>query len=183
VVLIVAVGQNLAQFIGTIVNDPLAIFTVFASSMPDATHYYLNYLVMQVFSQSMILTRYIPLSKFKVWSQIFEEEEEAKKRAEPEDQDYYGMGARTARFVTFALIGLVYGTMSPFMIFFCGILFIYMRKTYSYLLVFAETKKADLGGFFWADMMRHMYVGLFIYTILMTGIYYERARRASWRRS
>jgi hypothetical protein len=174
VLLIVAVGQNVSGFAKTIVDDPLAIFTLFANSMPNATHYYMNYIVMQILSQTLVFTRYVPLTKYKMWSQILDEKD-AKKKAEPENQDYYGMGSRCARFTTFGLIALVYGTMCPPINMLCLLLFTYQRKMYSYLLVFAETKKADLGGVFWIDIMHQMYWGLLIYTFLMVGIYYERA--------
>jgi len=40
--------------------------------------------------------------------------------------------------------------------------------------VFCETKKPDLGGFFYVSMLTHVSEGLFIYIILMTGVLLER---------
>ena len=52
------------------------------------------------------LTRYMNLSKFLGFRAVFTEEE-AKKRAEPEDQDYYGFGSRSARWCINLLVGAV----------------------------------------------------------------------------
>merc|ERR1719373_3837 len=133
----------------------------------------MNYLVLQWMASSMVLTRYIPLSKYKIFNQIFDEEE-SKKMAEPEDQDYYGLGARSAQWVTLAMIGVIYGTMSPPVSMLAFITFGLKRLYMGYVLVFAETKKPDLGGVFWVRMLNHMFIGLLVYTILMTGIYYRR---------
>jgi len=173
VILITAVGQDVAGFTEALFTDPFALFGVMADTMPYATHYYMNYLVLQWMSNSMVLTRYIPLSKFKMFSQIFEEKE-AKEMAEPEDQDYYGLGSRAAQWVTLAIIGVVYGTMSPPVTVLSLITFALMRLYYGYLLVYAETKKPDLGGVFWVMMLKHLFIGLLVYTILMTGVYYRR---------
>merc|ERR1719436_889878 len=116
----------------------------------------MNYLVASWLSQSMVLTRYIPLTKFKFFCQIFEEEE-AKKMAEPEDQDYYGIGSRSAQWVTLALIGVIYGTMSPPVTVLSFLTFALMRLFYGYLLVFAETKKPDLGGVSWVTALNHVF--------------------------
>mmetsp|Transcript_9682 Transcript_9682/g.24318 ORF Transcript_9682/g.24318 Transcript_9682/m.24318 type:complete len:788 (+) Transcript_9682:2-2365(+) len=174
VVLLAAVGTNVAGFTEALFTDPFSMFGVLADTMPYATHYYMNYLVLSWLSQSMVLTRYVVLSKFKFFCQIFDEEE-AKKWAEPEDQDYFGIGSRSAQWVTFAVVGIVYGTLSPPINFFCFITFALKRLYFGYLLVFAEGKKPDLGGVFWVMMLRHMFVGLLLYTILMTGVFYRRA--------
>ncbi|CAK9050517.1 unnamed protein product [Durusdinium trenchii] len=82
--------------------------------MPTSTHYYLNFLVLQWVTHAMNLTRYMqaaPLAwsqgvfvrllcgwwevtKFVGFSKIWSEDD-ARALAEPEDQDYYGMGSRT----------------------------------------------------------------------------------------
>jgi len=173
VILITAVGQDVLGFMEALFEDPFSCFGVMADTMPYATHYYMNFLVLQWLSIGMVLTRYIPLSKFKFFCTLFDEEE-AKKMAEPEDQDFYGLGSRSAQWVTLACIGIIYGTMSPPVSMLSLITFAIFRVYMGYTLVFAETKKPDLGGVFWVTMLRHMFIGLLVYTILMTGVYYRR---------
>merc|ERR1719335_1372295 len=134
----------------------------------------MNFLVLQWVTHAMILMRYVPLSKFKAWSVLFPEEE-AREMSEPEDQDYYGLGSRSARFTINLVIGIVYGTLSPPINLLVFINFAVCRLLYGYLIPFAETKKADLGGPFWVAQLEHLFIGNIIYCICMIGVLSGRA--------
>ena len=122
----------------------------------------------------MSLTRYIQVGKFLGFKRLFEEDV-ARAMSEPEDQDYYGMGSRSARFTSTLLIALIFGTLSPFMSLLAWVHFFICRVIYSYLLVWAETTKADSGGVFFVNQLKHTLVGLIFYTLLMSGVYVRRA--------
>merc|ERR1712007_345162 len=98
-------------------------------------------------------------------------EEQAKDMAEPEGQDYYGLGSRSARWCITFCIAIVFGTMSPPVSLLGLITFAWLRLIYGYLLVFAETRKPDLGGYFWVSQLRHIFVGLYIYLSVMVGVF------------
>merc|ERR1719183_2752168 len=104
----------------------------------------------------MNLTRYIQLIKFWGFKRMYDEET-AKQMAEPEDQDYYGMGSRSARFTLMLLIGLVFGTICPLMYVVVLLNFLACRLIYGYLIPFAESRKEDLGGEHWAMQMLHVH--------------------------
>merc|ERR1719160_2479006 len=118
--------------------------------------------------------RYVMLGKFKAFGVLFEPEE-ARRMSEPEDQDYYGLGSRSARFTINLVIGIVYGTLSPPINLLVFINFACCRLFYGYLIPFAETKKADLGGHFWVTQLQHLFIGNMIYCIAMTGVLSGRA--------
>merc|ERR1719420_1665987 len=101
----------------------------------------------------MNLLRYVPLSKFLGFRKIFDDEEDARAKAEPEDQDYYGLGSRSARFTINMVIGIVYSTLSPTVALLACMNFFCCRVFYGYLIPFAETKKPDLGGVFWVTKL------------------------------
>jgi len=174
VILAAAVGQNVRGFTETLLEEPFQIFEVFANTMPFATHFFMNYLVLQWTTHCMVLTRYFPWIKFKVAALLYDDKV-AKSMAEPEDQDYYGIGARSARWAIMLAIGIVYGTLSPLINLFAFINFAVCRLVYGYLFAFAECKKVDLGGVYWVVQLEHIFVALVIYTILMTGVLLERA--------
>merc|ERR1719265_1329109 len=102
--------------------------------------------------------RYVPLGKWMMAKQLYSEEE-ARQMSEPEDQDYYGLGSRTARFTINLCIGIVFGTLSPPINLLTWINFAVCRLVYGYLVNFAETKKPDLGGKFWVHSLYHVFVG------------------------
>eukprot|EP00928_Gymnodinium_smaydae_P054923 TRINITY_DN38605_c0_g1_i1.p1 TRINITY_DN38605_c0_g1~~TRINITY_DN38605_c0_g1_i1.p1 ORF type:complete len:787 (+),score=122.73 TRINITY_DN38605_c0_g1_i1:83-2362(+) len=174
VVLVTAIGNSVVEFTKTLFTDPLALPTLFGSTMPLATHFYMNFLVLQWVTHVMNLMRYVMLSKFLASSTLFEEEE-ARKLSEPEDQDYYGIGSRSARFTINLMIGIVYGTLSPPINFLAWMNFYICRLVYGYLIPFAEQKKADLGGAFWVEQLNHVFVANIIYCIVMCGVLSGRA--------
>jgi len=174
VVLVTALGTNFMSFATTLSEDPLRIFSLLADTMPSCTHYYMNYIGMQTYIHWMVLTRYVPLTKFKAYSRLYDEQE-AKDMAEPEDQDYYGIGSRTARWSTMMCVGIVYGTLSPPVSLLTLFLMLNIRVIYGYMFCFAETKKSDLGGIFFVRALHNMYTSLHIYLILMLGVLFQRA--------
>jgi len=174
VILVTAIGTNFWQFIQTIIKNPLSLPLVFAKTMPGSTHFYINYLILQCNTHFLQSTRYIQLIKFLSFKRFYEEEEAADK-ADLEDQDYYGMGGRTARQTINLCIGIVFCTLSPPLGVVCLLLCFVQRLVYGYLMVFAEPVKPDLGGYFWVAQLKHLFVGLFIYTIVMSGVLAARA--------
>merc|ERR1712007_309100 len=104
-----------------------------------------------------------------------DDDDKAHQLSEPEDQDYFGMGSRSARFTINMVIGIVYGTLCPPMNVLCWMNFYCCRLFYGYLIPFAETKKPDLGGPFWVESLKHLFVGNIIYCIVMCGVLSARA--------
>jgi len=98
----------------------------------------------------------------------------AVKKCEPEDQDYYGLGSRSARFAFMLSLTLAFCSLSPLINILGFVNFWMCRKSYGYLCVFCETKKPDLGGFFYVSQLTHILEGVFIYIVLMTGVLLER---------
>jgi len=174
VILATAVGQNVRKTTEEVIEKPFSIFSIMADKMPSATHFYMNFLVLQWTTHAMGSMRYVPLFKFLSFKRFFGEQQ-AKELAEPEDQDYYGMGGRSARWVIAMTVGIVFGTLSPPINLLCFINFAICRMVYGYLFIFAEHKKADLGGIFWVKQLEHLLIGCMIYTILMTGVLYHRS--------
>lgn len=174
VILVTAIGDSLFLFMKTIVVSPLEIMPILARTMPDATHFYMNFVVLAWASHASNFTRYIQLSKFVFFTKVYDEAE-AIRLAEPEDQDYYGLGSRYARFTIMMSIGIIFGTLSPPIAILTLINFFFCRLFYGYLIPFAETKKPDIGGIFFVHACRHLFVANIFYVLLMTGVLYARA--------
>jgi hypothetical protein len=173
VVMITAVGSGFLPFVETLAQHPTQIFALLAKTMPHTTHYYMNYLAMQWYTHSLVLTRYMILLKYRTFAHYYSEEE-AIELAEPEDQDYYGIGARCCRWSLMMCIGIVYGTMSPPCALLCWLTMIVIRVHYGYMFTIAETRKPDSGGYFFVRALQNLYYSLHIYFILMLGVLWER---------
>jgi len=174
VILATAVGQNVEGFIETLVHDPLGIPAVMADTMPYATHYYMNFLVLQWVSHASNIVRISNITKYFTFCKLYDEDT-AKKKAEPEDQAYYGIGGRSARFTINMALGIVFGTLSPPINILVWINFYICRGIFGYMLPFCETKKGDLGGVFFVTQLRGLYTAMMIYVILMAAVLYQRS--------
>lgn len=174
VLLVTAVGNDFLDFCQDVARNPLSLFHLLADQLPKATHFYMNWVVVQWSTHALNLLRYINLSKFLGLKTIYTEEE-AKTKSEPEDQDYYGFGSRSARWCINLLVGIVFGTLNPSIPLLEAVNFAISRVIYGYLIVAAETKKPDLGGNFWVMNLRHVLAGTILYCILMTGVFLDRA--------
>jgi hypothetical protein len=174
VVLATAICQNIAGFTRSVLLDPYAIVQKLATDLPLATHFYMNFLVFQCVTHVHNILRLANFAKFHAAAVLYSREE-AKSMAEPEDQDYYGIGSRSARWPTIMVVGIVFGTLCPPICVLTFINFAVVRLVYGYLIPFAETKKPDLGGVFWVHMLRCLFYGCIIYTIMMTGVLWMRS--------
>mmetsp|Transcript_118982 Transcript_118982/g.210430 ORF Transcript_118982/g.210430 Transcript_118982/m.210430 type:complete len:197 (+) Transcript_118982:1-591(+) len=134
----------------------------------------MNFLVLQWTAHFTNFTRSVNLAKYWLLSRMYEPVQ-AKALAEPEDQDYYGIGSRSARFTINLCIGIIYGTLSPGINLLTFINFAICRLVYGYLVNFAENKKPDLGGRFWVHQLLHVFIGNIIYCIMMTGVLLGRS--------
>lgn len=179
VVLVTAIGSDAVGFTMTVFTDPLALPDLLGAAMPPATHFYMNFLVLQWVTHAQGLMRHVMLIKFLSFKQVMPEED-ALKMAEPEDQDYYGIGSRSARFTINMVLGIVYGTLCPPINFLCWANFYFCRLFYGYLIPFAETKKPDLGGVFWVEQLQHLFVGNILYCIVMCGVLSLRAEMSGF---
>merc|ERR1719401_3390377 len=112
VVLVTAIGNSFTSTTLQLIQNPTDIITLLATRLPTSTHFYMNYLCLQWVTHMLCLSRYMALTKFVTYRAIYDEEE-ARRLSEPEDQDYYGIGGRSARFSLYMVIYIVFGQLSP----------------------------------------------------------------------
>jgi len=177
VVLVTCISKTIVDTFKDIVRRPETIMELLAQHLPDTTHFYMDFLMLQWGEQAMNFMRHVILGKFLLFKHVLGHEESvAKDLAEPEDQDYYGIGARSARMSVNMLIAIIFGTLSPLISILGLILFGLCRLFHGYNIVFAETKKPDLGGVFFFTKLRHVLLGTGIYSALMIAVLFYRAR-------
>jgi hypothetical protein len=175
VILGTSIGINLTKMHDKFAESPYQALRVFAQCLPFTAQFYLVFVCTQWVTHALTLTRCINMVKFLFFKRS-RDEETAREMAEPEDQDYYGMGSRSARFTLMLVIGLVFGTICPLMNIVVLLNFAICRLIYGYLIPFAERRKVDQGGEHWCMQMKHTHIGLLVYIVTMTGILAERAR-------
>jgi len=176
VLLAVCVGANFEDFITTIASRPFSVFELLANRMPLATHFYLNYMMLQPFTHGMNLCRYMSgfhyFRRTRIGGMM---PEDARFIGEPEAQCYYGIGSRSARFALMLLMGITFGTICPLMYPIVWWTFLSMRTVYGYLIPCAEgVKTNDSGGLHFQEQLLSIQHHLWWYMILMIGILMHR---------
>ncbi|CAJ1351215.1 unnamed protein product [Effrenium voratum] len=162
-------GTNFRHFAQEVYRSPAEVFGLLADRIPLASQFFFNYEVLQWSVACMELLRLAVLVKFLLFRSI-QSEAEALKKAEPEDQDFYGMGGRMARWNLNLVIGCIFCSVAPLVTLAVVAKFAVQRVAYGYLLVFAETRKPDLGGEFWCESMTQLLYGIVLYAVTMCGI-------------
>lgn len=181
VLLVTLVGRSLLVTLSAIMNEPTKVIFLLAESLPGASHFYLNYMVIAWFSLSLNLLRYMNLFTYLFYRVAYScSPELAKYYSEPEDQASYGSGSRIAVTVLMAAIALVLCSCSPAVVPFALVFFVFGRFIYGYLLIFVETKKPDLGGLLWVEALRQLFASLSIYVLLMTGVLAAKSEEHRW---
>jgi hypothetical protein len=82
---VTAVGSNATTFFTTLAEHPTQLPMILGTTMPYATHFYMNFLVLQWMTHSMNMLRYMNLTKYACWRGGGYEKEKASEYAEPED--------------------------------------------------------------------------------------------------
>ena len=174
VLFLTAIGKSLTNTLDYLFKSPKDIPHVLLGNFADCTVFYMTFIVLSCCVYVLALLRLVPLYRYRIHSCIYEEPV-AIAKSEPEDQDYNGMGARSARLsLTYVLI-LLLGTLAPVITILGAILFAVCRIVFTYLFVYAETLKPDLGGLFWHQQLKHVQQGTFLYIALMTVLLLQRA--------
>lgn len=176
VLLVTIIGSSIVDTVETIVKSPMSVPRILAETLPKSTNFYLGYTLLQTAGVTKNMLRHVNLIKFLAYRKLMHHSaKDARELSEPEDQDYSGIGARSARWSFSCVLIIVLCQLCPLICFF-GLFDCLIRKLcYTYLVAFAETRKADLGGYFFHQSLRQLHWGLAIYVVLMIGLFSSRA--------
>merc|ERR1719464_1378729 len=71
VILVSAVGQSTTKFIEDIVTDPDRVLRNMAASMPHVAHFYMNFLMCQLLTHAMNMTRSFNLLQYLTFRTLY----------------------------------------------------------------------------------------------------------------
>eukprot|EP00450_Noctiluca_scintillans_P011700 CAMPEP_0194488636 /NCGR_PEP_ID=MMETSP0253-20130528/8484_1 /TAXON_ID=2966 /ORGANISM="Noctiluca scintillans" /LENGTH=737 /DNA_ID=CAMNT_0039329027 /DNA_START=128 /DNA_END=2338 /DNA_ORIENTATION=+ len=174
-VLVTTIDKGLWEYLWQTAYDPQQLYMALAVNVPRCSNFYMSFIVAHYVTHCLNLTRYSPTIKYLLYRLALNPPDAADK-AEPEDQDYYGFGGRSARASLVFTIALMYSILSPMIVPVAMIEFALHHLVYSYLLVYAETRKPDLGGVFFVQQLVDVQWALLLFILTMFSILMIRAR-------
>lgn len=181
VVLVTSLGRGLTITFFIVMQEPAKIISLLAASLPSASHFYFNYVILGWLVLPMDMLRMTNLAKWFFYRRVCSfEEDEARIYADPEDPAYYGLGTRMARTVLMASMFFIFCSCSPLILVFTWIYFFLAQFVFGYLLLFCESKKPDTGGVFWIQATEQLFLVLAIYVMLMVGVLRELNKNGIW---
>eukprot|EP00441_Pelagodinium_beii_P019945 CAMPEP_0197659876 /NCGR_PEP_ID=MMETSP1338-20131121/49546_1 /TAXON_ID=43686 ORGANISM="Pelagodinium beii, Strain RCC1491" /NCGR_SAMPLE_ID=MMETSP1338 /ASSEMBLY_ACC=CAM_ASM_000754 /LENGTH=827 /DNA_ID=CAMNT_0043237037 /DNA_START=119 /DNA_END=2602 /DNA_ORIENTATION=- len=166
ILLVTTFTQGVMSTLWLVAQQPTHIVHLLATSLPTASHFYVNYLVVGWLSCIYELIRLFPLLKFISYKEHMGSEE-ARQKAETESVE---LGSRVGKSVLMLLICIVYCSLCPVALIFGAIYFLLERVSHGYLCYYAEPKQPDLGGKNWVQALQQVHIGLVIYVLLMVGV-------------
>eukprot|EP00933_Yihiella_yeosuensis_P027715 TRINITY_DN21600_c0_g2_i1.p1 TRINITY_DN21600_c0_g2~~TRINITY_DN21600_c0_g2_i1.p1 ORF type:complete len:764 (+),score=106.23 TRINITY_DN21600_c0_g2_i1:66-2294(+) len=176
VLLVTAIGSSLFQRARTLAERPPEVLMILAETLPGSTNFYLTWAALQCANPFVDLTRhqnlrrYFVAEKVALLTQGSINEREIRLQAEPESQNYHGIGARSARSTLQLSVAITLCSLQPAVTILSLIGFACNRLAFSYLPVFAETHKADWGGIYWQRQLHHVQLAVVIHIVLMSGV-------------
>lgn len=171
VLLVTSLGRGLTITLVIIAQEPAVIISLLAASLPSASHFYFNYVILGWAVHCFSLLRASNMLKFYFYNRVCGfGVQEAKEYSEPEDPACSGMGAKMAMVVLTSAITFVFCSCSPMILAFTFVYFQVSQLVHGFLLLRSESKKPDLGGLFWMQAIRHLLYVLLLYVLLMTGV-------------
>ncbi|OLP83493.1 Uncharacterized protein RSN1 [Symbiodinium microadriaticum] len=181
VLLVTSLSRGVTLTLVSIAQKPGRIFRILADFLPSASHFYFNYMVLGWIVPFMELVRNANFWKFHLCKFFLSmSEKEAKEYSEPEDPASYGLGARMASSLLISAITFAFCSCSPLILVFSFISLSLSHASYTYLVVYAESKKPDTGGVLWVHGISYLFLVILMYILLMTGVLQMLSSSGKW---
>lgn len=167
-------GDNIFYSIADLAFNPSFVISWVADNIGVASSFYLRYIPIQWGHLSLTSIRFTNMCRF-LYYRRKNNPKLTRQLSEPEDQDLYGIGCRSAFLAYIAVIGLIFCQICPLVGVLACVTFGFCRIMYGYLMVFSEDRKPDLGGEYFVRQLHQIFLGLFIFVFAMIGYFKHRA--------
>eukprot|EP00930_Biecheleria_cincta_P000945 TRINITY_DN102127_c0_g1_i1.p1 TRINITY_DN102127_c0_g1~~TRINITY_DN102127_c0_g1_i1.p1 ORF type:complete len:841 (-),score=166.57 TRINITY_DN102127_c0_g1_i1:9-2465(-) len=174
VLLATAIGSSIISTGKELLEQPFSAPALLAKNMPASTHFYLKFIPLQMAAYITVGMRNGQLAKYLFFKSMYGCET-AKELAEPEDQNFLGLGSRGARATLQLVTVITFCQLSPLISILGYMNFNVVRMVHTWLFTEVENRKPDSGGMFWVTQLYETQQGLFLFVLLMSGVLAQRA--------
>ncbi|GAB7338894.1 hypothetical protein MBLNU457_5576t1 [Dothideomycetes sp. NU457] len=170
VFLITTLGSSAASAVGTIARNPVGITNLLATSLPNASDFYLSYFCLQGLGVvSGILLNTVPLILFLLTSKIAN----TPRKLYNSWTNLSGMfwGTLFPVYTTLFVIALCYAIIAPLVLLFATIGLYFFYIAFKYNLLFTQNANIDTKGKCYPKALQHTFVGLYIAEVCIIGLF------------
>lgn len=169
---VVTLSSGITSFLSSVANNPASIPEILAQNLPKASNYFFSYMIVQALGNSAgSLLQVMALVKWFLLAPMVDSTPRQKWRRQTRLQNVK-WGQFFPPFTNFAVIGLVYSVIAPFIMVFNLITFslFWVVQRYNILYVYQFTH--DTGGLLFPKAINQLFTGLYVMEICLIGLFF-----------
>ena len=171
VFLVVTISGGITTFFTTLTN-PNQIVDTLARSLPQASNYFFNYLMVQSMSNSAsALLQVGALISWFLLAPLLDSTARAKWRRQT-SLAYVQWGSFFPPFTNFAVIGIIYSVLAPLILVFMLIIFSLFWIVYRYNVLYVFQFRNDTGGLLFPTAVNQLFTGLYVMELCLVGFFF-----------
>ncbi|GAB7353212.1 hypothetical protein MBLNU459_g3733t2 [Dothideomycetes sp. NU459] len=172
VFLVVTLSAGLTSFFTTLTEDTASIPQTLAQNLPNASNYFFSYLTVQALSNSAsALVQVGSLLVWFVWAPFNDSTARQKWRRQTSLSNVQ-WGSFFPPFTNFAVIGIIYSTISPLIMVFNLIVFSLYWVTQRYNVLYVYQFRNDTGGLLFPKAINQLFVGVYVLELCLIGLFF-----------
>jgi len=172
VFLIVTLTGGLTAFFTSLASNPGQIIKTLATSLPKGADYFFSYLLVQALSNSAgALLQVVSLLSWFLLGPILDSTPRAK-WARQTDLSNVQWGSFFPPFTNFAVIGIIYSVIAPFILVFMLIIFSLFWVVYRYNVLYVYQFRNDTGGLLFPTALNQLFTGVYVLEICLVGYFF-----------
>lgn len=169
---VVSLASSVAKVLGNLAENPTAITSVLASSLPSAANYFFSYMILQALSTSSgTLLQIGALAKWYLVARIFNSTARNKWTTNT-TLPSVKWGSYFPVYTNFACIALVYAVVAPIISIFAIITFSLLWVANRYTMLYVNRLENDTGGVLYPRAINQTFIGLYIMEVCLIGLFF-----------
>ncbi|KAK3071868.1 hypothetical protein LTR53_007859 [Teratosphaeriaceae sp. CCFEE 6253] len=169
---VVTLSSGLTVFFSQLASQPGEVVKSLAQSLPRASTYFYQYLLVQALSNSAgALLQIGTLLVWFVLAPVLDTTPRQKWRRQTTLNEIQ-WGSFFPPFTNFAVIGIVYSVIAPFILFFMLIIFGLFWIVYRYNVLYIYQFRNDTGGLLFPTAVNQLFVGIYFMEVCLCGYFF-----------
>ena len=169
---VVTLSGGLTSFFQEAASNPGKVISSLSTSLPKAANYFFSYLLVQALSNSAsALLQVGTLIGWFVLAPLFDSTPRAKWRRQTSLSNVQ-WGSFFPPFTNFAVIGIIYSVIAPFILVFMLIIFSLFWVVYRYNVLYVYQFRNDTGGLLFPTALNQLFVGIYFMELCLIGYFF-----------
>ncbi|EMC92200.1 hypothetical protein BAUCODRAFT_78650 [Baudoinia panamericana UAMH 10762] len=169
---VATLASGLSAFFTTLARQPQEVIKSLASSLPKASDYFYSYLLVQALSSSAsTLLQTFTLICWFVFPALFDNTPRAKWQRQTTLTSIQ-WGSYFPTFTNYAVIGIIYSVISPFILIFMIIIFGLFWIVQRYNVLYVTQFRNDTGGLLFPTAVNQLFTGVYFLELCLIGYFF-----------